>query len=61
MKYKYTEVLMINGMHIIIDYPWEVFKSTNLERSRAFRKVNGDEVVINGNQIIMASPFKLED
>lgn len=52
---------MINGMHIIIDYPWEVFKSTNLERSRAFRKVNGDEVVINGNQIIMASPFKLED
>lgn len=61
MKYRYTDVHMINDIHIILDEPWEHFRMLNLERFRTFKKANGDEVVINGNQIIMASPFKLED
>ncbi|KAA9369870.1 hypothetical protein L2Z99_00565 [Lactobacillus mulieris] len=61
MKYKYTDVQMINDENIVLDIPWEVFKTLDLECFRTFKKANGDEVVINGNQIIMASPFKLED
>lgn len=58
MKYKYTDVHMINDIHIILDEPWEHFRMLNLECFRTFKRVNGDEVVINGNQIIMASPLK---
>lgn len=52
---------MINGMHIILDEPWEHFRMLNLERFHKFRTVNGDEVVINGNQIIIALPIEMED
>ncbi|EEX24502.1 hypothetical protein HMPREF0525_01508 [Lactobacillus jensenii 27-2-CHN] len=58
MKCKYTDVHMINDINIILDIPWEVFKTLDLECFRTFKIVNGDEVVINGNQIMMAFPLK---
>ncbi|NKC42699.1 hypothetical protein HC141_01895 [Lactobacillus mulieris] len=61
MKYRYTDVHMINDIHIILDEPWEHFRMLNLERFHKFRTVNGDEVVINGNQIIIALPIEMED
>lgn len=57
MKYKYTDVQMINNINIILDIPWEVFKTLDLECFHTFKILNGDEAVINGNQIIMASPL----
>lgn len=58
MKYKYTDVHMINDINIVLDIPWEVFKTLDLECFRTFKRANGDEVVINGNQIIATSPLK---